>query len=122
MRELIDKLLDHTTDVNENISDYLVNKIIDNKITSLDELYNCENIIDCEEKLKKAYQKVKKNTYKKDMLDYKTTLEIERLEDKYKELNNKEERIKYIIKMFSILKYEPIFYAQTYTMIINNEL
>lgn len=122
MKELIDNLLNHTTDFNVDVSDYLINKIIDNRINNLEELDSCEIKIDISEKLEKAYIKVKKNIYKHDMLDYKTTLEIEKLESEYKELNNEHEKVKYIIKMFNILKYEPIFYVQTYSMIINNEL
>lgn len=122
MKEMIDNILEHSNDSNMNYSDYFVNLIIDNKINSIDELDNYEKYEELDTKLANAYKRVKKNLYKYDSLDYKESLKLDELLNEYSSLENNEDKIKYIIKMFNILSYDPIFYKQTYYMIINEEI
>lgn len=121
MKNLINNILEHRTESNKDYLDYLVDIIKDNEINTIDELDKYESINDIDRKLLNAYNVVKKDLYKYDSLNYAESLELGKLMDEYLNYDTNE-KIKSVIKMYKILSLEPIFYKESYNLIINNQL
>ena len=113
MKELTNRLMMFTTNDNALIIDTLVSEIIDNNISSLEELKVLEhryyNGISLDKRVELAYKEMILDTYKFDNMN---SLEINKY-DEMKELfdksSNLEEKIILIIKLYELLHYQMKF-------------
>ena len=113
MKELTNRLMMFTTNDNALIIDTLVSEIIDNNISSLEELKVLEhkyyNNLSLDKRVELAYKEMILDTYKFDNMN---SLEINKY-DEMKELfdksSNLEEKIILIIKLYELLHYQMKF-------------
>ena len=126
MKELTNRLMMFTTNDNALIIDTLVSEIIDNNISSLEELKVLEhkyyNGISLDKRVELAYKEMILDTYKFDNMN---SLEINKY-DEMKELfdksSNLEEKIILIIKLYELLHYQMKFPFCCYSLIISEKL
>ena len=126
MKELTNRLMMFTTNDNALIIDTLVSEIIDNNISSLEELKGLEqrhyNGISLDKRVELAYKEMILDTYKFDNMN---SLEINKY-DEMKELfdksSNLEEKIILIIKLYELLHYQMKFPFCCYSLIISEKL
>ena len=126
MKELTNRLMMFTTNDNALIIDTLVSEIIDNNISSLEELKGLEhryyNGISLDKRVELAYKEMILDTYKFDNMN---SLEINKY-DEMKELFDKssdlEEKIILIIKLYELLHYQMKFPFCCYSLIISEKL
>ena len=126
MKELTNRLMIFTTNDNALIIDTLVSEIIDNNISSLEELKVLEhryyNGISLDKRVELAYKEMILDTYKFDNMN---SLEINKY-DEMKELfdksSNLEEKIILIIKLYELLHYQMKFPFCCYSLIISEKL
>jgi hypothetical protein len=126
MKELTNRLMMFTTNDNALIIDTLVSEIIDNNISSLEELKALEhrhyNGISLDKRVELAYKEMILDTYKFDNMN---SLEINKY-DEMKELfdksSNLEEKIILIIKLYELLHYQMKFPFCCYSLIISEKL
>lgn len=126
MKELTNRLMMFTTNDNALIIDTLVSEIVDNNISSLEELKVLEhryyNGISLDKRVELAYKEMILDTYKFDNMN---SLEINKY-DEMKELfdksSNLEEKIILIIKLYELLHYQMKFPFCCYSLIISEKL
>ena len=126
MKELTNRLMMFTTNDNALIIDTLVSEIIDNNISSLEELKVLEhryyNGISLDKRVELAYKEMILDTYKFDNMNSSDIDKYDELKELFDKSNSLEEKIILIIKLYELLHYQMKFPFCCYSLIISEKL
>lgn len=126
MKELTNRLMMFTTNDNALIIDTLVSEIIDNNISSLEELKVLEhryyNGISLDKRVELAYKEMILDTYKFDNMNSSDIDKYDELKELFDKSSNLEEKIILIIKLYELLHYQMKFPFCCYSLIISEKL
>lgn len=126
MKELTNRLMMFTTNDNALIIDTLVSEIIDNNISSLEELKALEhkyyNNLSLDKRVELAYKEMILDTYKFDNMNSSDIDKYDELKELFDKSSNLEEKIILIIKLYELLHYQMKFPFCCYSLIISEKL
>ena len=126
MKELVNRLVLFTNNDNALIIDTLVSEIIENKITSLEELKALEhkyyNNLSLEKRIELAYNEMIRDTYKFDNMKSSDIDKYDVLKESFDKSSSMEEKIILIIKLYELLHYQMKFPFCCYSLIISEKL
>lgn len=126
MKELVNRLVLFTNNDNALIIDTLVSEIIENKITSLEELKALEhkyyNNLSLEKRIELAYNEMIRDTYKFDNMKSSDIDKYDELKESFDKSSSMEEKIILIIKLYELLHYQMKFPFCCYSLIISEKL
>lgn len=126
MKELTNRLMMFTTNDNALIIDTLVSEIIDNNISSLEELKALEdrhyNGVSLDKRVELAYKEMVLDTYKFDNMSSLEISKYDELKDIFDKSNDLEEKLILIIKLYELLHYQMKFPFCCYSLIISEKL
>ena len=126
MKDLTSKLTMFTTNDNASLIDELVSIIIENDISSLEELRDLEDKYfssdDMDNKIKYLYDEMIKDTCKFDNLDSKQIDLYDEMKDKFNTSKSMAEKLVLIIKMYELLNYQLKLPYGCYCLIVSERL
>lgn len=126
MKELTNRLMMFTTNDNALIIDTLVSEIIDNNISSLEELKALEdrhyNGVSLDKRVELAYKEMVLDTYKFDNMSSLEISKYDELKDIFDKSNDLEEKLILIIKLYELLHYQMKFPFCCYSLIISEKM
>lgn len=126
MKELVNRLVLFTNNDNALIIDTLVSEIIENKITSLEELKALEhkyyNNLSLEKRIELAYNEMIRDTYKFDNMKSSDIDKYDELKESFDKSSSMEEKIILIIKLYELLHYQMKFPFCCYSLIISEKM
>lgn len=126
MKELVNRLVLFTNNDNALMIDTLVSEIIENKITSLEELKALEhkyyNNLSLEKRIELAYNEMIRDTYKFDNMKSSDIDKYDELKESFDKSSSMEEKIILIIKLYELLHYQMKFPFCCYSLIISEKL
>lgn len=126
MKELTNRLMMFTTNDNALIIDTLVSEIIDNNISSLEELKVLEhryyNGISLDKRVELAYKEMILDIYKFDNMNSSDIDKYDEMKELFDKSSNLEEKIILIIKLYELLHYQMKFPFCCYSLIISEKL
>lgn len=126
MKELVNRLVLFTNNDNALIIDTLVSEIIENKITSLEELKALEhkyyNNLSLEKRIELAYDEMIRDTYKFDNMKSSDIDKYDELKESFDKSSSMEEKIILIIKLYELLHYQMKFPFCCYSLIISEKM
>ena len=126
MKDLTSKLTMFTTNDNASLIDELVSIIIENDISSLEELRDLEDKYfpsdDMDNKIKYLYDEMIKDSYKFDNLDSKQIDLYDEMKDKFINSKSMAEKLVLIIKMYELLNYQLKLPYGCYCLIVSERL
>lgn len=126
MKELVNRLVLFTNNDNALIIDTLVSEIIENKITSLEELKALEhkyyNNLSLEKRIELAYNEMIRDAYKFDNMKSSDIDKYDELKESFDKSSSMEEKIILIIKLYELLHYQMKFPFCCYSLIISEKM
>ncbi len=126
MKELTNRLMMFTTNDNALIIDTLVSEIIDNNISSLEELKALEDRhydgVSLDKRVELAYKEMVLDTYKFDNMSSLEISKYDELKDIFDKSNDLEEKLILIIKLYELLHYQMKFPFCCYSLIISEKM
>lgn len=126
MKELTNRLMMFTTNDNALIIDTLVSEIIDNNISSLEELKALEDRhfdgVSLDKRVELAYKEMVLDTYKFDNMNSLEISKYDELKDIFDKSNDLEEKLILIIKLYELLHYQMKFPFCCYSLIISEKM
>lgn len=126
MKELTNRLMMFTTNDNALIIDTLVSEIIDNNISSLEELKALEDRhydgVSLDKRVELAYKEMVLDTYKFDNMSSLEISKYDELKDIFDKSNDLEEKLILIIKLYELLHYQIKFPFCCYSLIISEKM
>lgn len=124
--KIIDDLKNNISNENEKLVFELANIIIDNKITTLEELKKLEDsfftyngkVLSDDEKINYCLEIIKYNSDDYDLLTFDEIQEYKRLKNELQAAISSEQKIKNLILLFNMTKREMMFLTETYNWIV----
>lgn len=124
--KIIEDLKNNITNENEKLVFELANIIIDNKITTLEELKKLEDsfftyngkILSDEERINYCLDIIKYNSDDYDLLTFDEIQEYKKLKNELQTATSNEQKIKNLILLFNMTKREMMFLTETYNWIV----
>ena len=128
--KIIDELKNKISNENKRIVLELSNIIIDNKITTLEELkqkedeiftYN-EKVLNEDERIDFCLEMIKYSSADYELLSFNEIQEYKRLKLELKSYISNDEKIKDLIILFSVTDRDMMFLTEAYDLIVSNKL
>lgn len=128
--KIIEELKNNITTANKKIVLELSNFIIDNKITSIDELkqkedelftYN-QKVLNEEERINYCLDMIKYSSDDYDLLTYEEIQEYKKLKQELITTTSNHNKIKNLIILFNMTNRDMMFLTETYSYIVSNKL
>lgn len=124
--KIIEDLKNNITNENEKLVFELANIIIDNKITTLEELKKLEDsfftyngkILSDEERINYCLDIIKYNSDDYDLLTFDEIQEYKKLKNELQAAISNEQKIKNLILLFNMTKRDMMFLTATYNWIV----
>lgn len=124
--KIIEDLKNNITNENEKLVFELANIIIDNKITTLEELKKLEDsfftyngkILSDEERINYCLDIIKYNSDDYDLLTFDEIQEYKKLKNELQTAISSEQKIKNLIMIFNMTKRDMMFLTETYNWIV----
>lgn len=128
--KIIDDLKNNISNENEKLVFELANIIIDNKITTLEELKKLEDsfftyngkVLSDDERINYCLKIIKYNSDDYDLLTVDEIQEYKRLKNELQTAISNEQKIKNLILLFSMTDRDMMFLTEAYDLIVSNKL
>lgn len=126
--KIIEDLKNNISNGNQNIAFELANIIIDNKITTLEELKSLEdslftyngNVLSQNERINYCLEIIKYVSDDYDLLTFGEIQEYKKLKNELQIAISNEQKIKNLILLFSMTKRDMVFLIEAYNWIVND--
>lgn len=126
--KIIDDLKNNISNENEKLVFELANIIMDNKITTLEELKKLEDsfftyngkVLSDDERINYCLEIIKYNSDDYDLLTFEEIQEYKKLKKELQTATSNDQKIKNLIMIFSMTKRDMMFLTEAYNWIINN--
>lgn len=126
--KIIEELENNISNENQKLVFELANIIIDNKITTLEELKQLEDsfftyngkVLSDGERINYCMEMIKYSSDDYDLLTFEEIQEYKKLKNELQTAISNDQKIKNLIILFSMTKRDMMFLIETYSWIVNN--